>query len=834
MQENARFFTSSFFTKIARPYLWAWIFAIFTYNCLAVDDDDRRPNEHFCPITLQVMKDPVVAADGHSYERSAISEYFQSRMGSRSPITGLSLANQNLFDNQALKAMIVDWKPGRQGEPSVLETRDAASIAERVREEFQRNAALLDSSKGKDIVAFLGNTGAGKSTLVNFLTGKELVVGPYGEDYVLAHPEDKTAMVIGAGGNSETLYPKFIDVGDLRFFDLPGFNDTDGSERNLVNAAFIRKILLDAASVRLVIVAGQDQFTADRSASVKQLFDCVKQLFVANQDNVLVDNGVFVATKITCDPQVEITDFLLRRTDSKDKAALNQQLKLWSDRNQLGRMFHPLREVQNRDVREHILARIKDTKPAKVLGINVSVLYPPDTKEPLERMFLSVFEDAFNRNLKSSLESLSDQECYNYDKAIVSYGSETFWSTFEANVRAQDNAIELLKEFCLNPYHKALKRFEEGNEGKRQQHIKILEDNRKKRIKDIERTFFDFLNGVFDRNLHASLTTLSDYNEAIASYGSDTFWPTFGTTVSNQEDMIGLLKKFCRDHYDKALRSLEEENEGKRQEHIKNLEHRRKGRIEDIERRTERRTKEVISSLVPKKEGNEFVFFDFAYHRDIHDQVCGSGSIHQLATDVQEQDVVRSHYAGLISQHSHDQMMRWHEKFSGVEDLKKQLESTQKKLDGLVEGSLIKLCEVQEAAQEAERNIEALSKQLEESEETVAAKTKETQVLKSDLEQSQIAEQHASERICDVSNRLEQHQRESSQQIENLVGQLTTAHNYIGRVRAWQSNGVTANLSYVSYGKWCSPCGGYRDSGKCCCGERAAAILSRHLQAFPS
>lgn len=32
-----------------------------------------------CPITHRVMRDPVVAADGHCYERSAISAWFARR-----------------------------------------------------------------------------------------------------------------------------------------------------------------------------------------------------------------------------------------------------------------------------------------------------------------------------------------------------------------------------------------------------------------------------------------------------------------------------------------------------------------------------------------------------------------------------------------------------------------------------------------------------------------------------------------------------------------------------------------------------------------------------------
>jgi len=570
MKENARFFTPSFLTKIIPSCLWMWIFGFFVHDCTAVDDK-KRPSEHFCPITYEVMKDPVVAADGYSYERSAIETYFKSSPSARSPMTGSQLPNKTLVVNQALRIMINDWTPNIPVTPSPL-SGDADILTKRIQEEFQKNAALLDSSKGKHIVAFLGNTGAGKSTLVNFLAGKEIVVSDDEEDYVLANPQDKTAMVIGRGGHSETVYPQFIDVGNLRFFDLPGFNDTDGTERNLMSAAFIRKILLDAASVRLVFVAGEDQFTADRSASVRQLFDGIKQLFVVDQDNInLVDDGVFVATKVTCAPQTELTDFLSKKTDSKDKAALNQQLKLWSDRNQLGRMFHPLMEAQNKGVREQILEFVEKAKSAKILGINVSVLYPPDTKAPLERLFLKAFRGAFDLKLQKSPQTLSD-----YDGSLSRYASGGFWATFDGEVCQNEEAVRLLKEFCINSYHQALKTFEKESTGRLQKHIEGLRQKRQERVGYVEKS-------------------------------------------------------------------------------------------------TEVRTREVIASLVPPQVGGDYVFFDFAYHRDYYDQVCGKGTIEQISADTEEQEVARRYYAGFISRHSHEQMMRWHEKFSGVGELVRQL-----------------------------------------------------------------------------------------------------------------------------------------------------------------
>lgn len=76
---------------------------------------DKRPEEHFCSITLEVMIDPVIATDGHSYERKAITEYFDmcTRLGKPfiSPKTNLPLDHHHLTTNQALKALIQDWKP---------------------------------------------------------------------------------------------------------------------------------------------------------------------------------------------------------------------------------------------------------------------------------------------------------------------------------------------------------------------------------------------------------------------------------------------------------------------------------------------------------------------------------------------------------------------------------------------------------------------------------------------------------------------------------------------------------------------------------------------------
>jgi hypothetical protein len=64
------------------------------------------PDNFLCPITNEVMEDPVVAADGHTYERAAIETWFRRR--NTSPMTNQVIA-PNLFPNFHARSMIASW-----------------------------------------------------------------------------------------------------------------------------------------------------------------------------------------------------------------------------------------------------------------------------------------------------------------------------------------------------------------------------------------------------------------------------------------------------------------------------------------------------------------------------------------------------------------------------------------------------------------------------------------------------------------------------------------------------------------------------------------------------
>mmetsp|Transcript_39389 Transcript_39389/g.78961 ORF Transcript_39389/g.78961 Transcript_39389/m.78961 type:complete len:93 (-) Transcript_39389:20-298(-) len=69
--------------------------------------DDELPDEFYCPITMEVMTDPVLAADGFSYERRAIQEWLDSGKMT-SPKTGILLESKELRGNLSLRSLIQD------------------------------------------------------------------------------------------------------------------------------------------------------------------------------------------------------------------------------------------------------------------------------------------------------------------------------------------------------------------------------------------------------------------------------------------------------------------------------------------------------------------------------------------------------------------------------------------------------------------------------------------------------------------------------------------------------------------------------------------------------
>uniref|UniRef100_A0A1J3HST1 RING-type E3 ubiquitin transferase n=1 Tax=Noccaea caerulescens TaxID=107243 RepID=A0A1J3HST1_NOCCA len=70
--------------------------------------DANIPADFRCPITLELMREPVVVSTGQTYDRESIDLWIQSGHNT-CPKTGQVLKHTNLIPNRALKNLIVMW-----------------------------------------------------------------------------------------------------------------------------------------------------------------------------------------------------------------------------------------------------------------------------------------------------------------------------------------------------------------------------------------------------------------------------------------------------------------------------------------------------------------------------------------------------------------------------------------------------------------------------------------------------------------------------------------------------------------------------------------------------
>jgi hypothetical protein len=69
----------------------------------------NAPSSFICPLTLDVMADPLVSRAGHSFERSAILEWLD-RGNTCCPLTRRPMKISDLISHRALKTEIQEWR----------------------------------------------------------------------------------------------------------------------------------------------------------------------------------------------------------------------------------------------------------------------------------------------------------------------------------------------------------------------------------------------------------------------------------------------------------------------------------------------------------------------------------------------------------------------------------------------------------------------------------------------------------------------------------------------------------------------------------------------------
>ena len=71
------------------------------------------PENLCCPISMELMAQPVIAADGFTYDRASI-EAWLARGKTTSPTTGAPLEHTHLTPNHLVKSMIAEYQESKR------------------------------------------------------------------------------------------------------------------------------------------------------------------------------------------------------------------------------------------------------------------------------------------------------------------------------------------------------------------------------------------------------------------------------------------------------------------------------------------------------------------------------------------------------------------------------------------------------------------------------------------------------------------------------------------------------------------------------------------------
>lgn len=173
-------------------------------------------------------------------------------------------------------------------------------------------------AQGKDLVVFIGNTGAGKSTLVNYLCGCTMQRVP--PKTVEAQGLNKVVVVtsvaqggaldevmkIGHNAFSMTFIPQIESQGGVTFCDCPGFLDNRGTSINIANAVNIKSAFNLAASVKIVILINYHSLNADRGRGVKDMLKICCNLFGSRENLIKYKDSILLG--ITHVPFAEVDE----------------------------------------------------------------------------------------------------------------------------------------------------------------------------------------------------------------------------------------------------------------------------------------------------------------------------------------------------------------------------------------------------------------------------------------------------------------------------------------------------------------------------------------------
>ncbi|ACE06731.1 hypothetical protein Aasi_1441 [Candidatus Amoebophilus asiaticus 5a2] len=214
-----------------------------------------------------------------------------------------------------------------------------------LQKEMEEISNIAYGEEKKPLIVLLGNTGAGKSTIVHWLTGKKMfsikdftiASSKQGDNkfhYIFSDTQNNTPDVsskIAPGKKSKTSMPElWPDPEGWVYADCPGFNDTRGTLQKIKNALYIQALLKHHNRVKFLFVmpAGIFDSSVNRVKDVADALANLKNMFkdpykLKNNISLVVTHHIADFHKCIKTIKEDLKEFADVKKDEALKALLN-------------------------------------------------------------------------------------------------------------------------------------------------------------------------------------------------------------------------------------------------------------------------------------------------------------------------------------------------------------------------------------------------------------------------------------------------------------------------------------------------------------------------------
>lgn len=331
-----------------------------------------------------------------------------------------------------------------------LNNKSVKEIGAKIRE-YQ---GILAHAKGKNLVVFLGNTGAGKSTSINILGNKRLIINEH-EAFELAPCED--GLLVAGGSTSVTQYPQHISAGGLGvIFDMPGFEDTGGATKDIVNAALIKYLLENARSVRAILTVSEQELGGLRG---KGLQSVLKHIRMLSEDFRNESVGLLV-TKVKPSRLKDMNKFYRWVKDFISADNDTTQIDHWIG---AGRVFGLPAVGEDDDVSQYLLdnkrvleAHINNLQAKPTGSVNVALTLGDESSKDLEKFFQVQIAEQLRESIQKDWPAMVKEFGGTSQQFKVS--KQAVLDRFILKLEASEE-IYLLKPLGTKQYNQALSSF---------------------------------------------------------------------------------------------------------------------------------------------------------------------------------------------------------------------------------------------------------------------------------------------------------------------------------------------------------------------------------------